>query len=628
MRFVPRLLLCLFFLPPLLWGQPLRFRTWLAGTEAGASEIHLQSLPEGLQHEAREWLELARGAARVRQEGVRTALKQKDGAIRFQWSQKVAQEPLGGTALWRPDRPGFLRVEPRGGKPRDIPVPSEALVWPGDLDARLKRAAKDRLPVRLQVFNPEAEGWDELDLQCDGPAPLPGWPDAIRFHGRLREGALQVEAEVWVSPRDGELRQAGLFMGMPVLVQRAELPPPDQAPGADFFQRSQKRIPRHPFLLWLPELTVRWTGGAAPDLPADPQQERLDSRRLRLRQAPEPTAEERAQGPVTGKADPVEAPFLEATPLLPFRDPAFDGVLYRLAPPPGATRWDLARLVTAFVFDWIARKDYSVGFANAAEVCRNPVGDCTEHGVLAAALLRRLGVPARGAMGWVAAEDTLALHFWVEVRLRDRWVPVDPTFDQAPASAFRVRLGSTDLSNLATVGWDGAAQVFGSGQWVPEREGELPWNKGYYIEGDFVSGPGIGRLTLPGGRWNAERGHLTVELFGTVHDVEASTRPESGILQGATRMRNPETGLQGWHQAEQRMLWLDLGGRWLRFSNLRPQEGSRVLHGLEYARPAPQGHPGAAGLHPPQDATGSPGRQTSQTRADTSKSRSSISGLR
>ena len=63
--------------------------------------------------------------------------------------------------------------------------------------------------------------------------------------------------------------------------------------------------------------------------------------------------------------------------------------------------------------------------------------------------------------GSIVAGDTLALHFWVEVKLKSRWLPIDPTFDQAPASAFRVKLGTTDLANLASVGWDSAAQVFG-----------------------------------------------------------------------------------------------------------------------------------------------------------------------
>lgn len=104
----------------------------------------------------------------------------------------------------------------------------------------------------------------------------------------------------------------------------------------------------------------------------------------------------------------------------------------RLRPRPGATRWELAQAVTRFVFAWIDDKDFSVGFATALEVARRPKGDCTEHAVLAAALLRRLGVPARGVTGWVAAGRTFGLHLGVEVKLRDRWIPVDPTFDEAP----------------------------------------------------------------------------------------------------------------------------------------------------------------------------------------------------
>ena len=96
---------------------------------------------------------------------------------------------------------------------------------------------------------------------------------------------------------------------------------------------------------------------------------------------------------------------------MPFQDRAFDGLIRRLALPPGLSRWDLAKRVNSFVFEWIIEKDFTVGFASALEVAHHPRGDCTEHGVLAVALLRRLGVPARGVTGWGGPR-------------RDAWAPL------------------------------------------------------------------------------------------------------------------------------------------------------------------------------------------------------------
>ena len=75
-----------------------------------------------------------------------------------------------------------------------------------------------------------------------------------------------------------------------------------------------------------------------------------------------------------------------------------------------------ARRLTAWVYKRIAKKDYSVGFASAKEALLSRRGDCTEHAVLLAALVRVAGIPSR-----VAARDLL------EGRVRlphvDRGVP-------------------------------------------------------------------------------------------------------------------------------------------------------------------------------------------------------------
>jgi transglutaminase-like putative cysteine protease len=586
MRFVPRL-----FLPFLLLAtcasaqETVRFRLWLAGQEAGGTSVQRASLLEGQRIETREWLKVSRGAVTVEQEAMHAVLKAKDGSLAFSWSVKVAQEPLAGKASWTPARPAVVKLEPRGQAPKEIAVPAGALLWPEDLNLRLKEAARTRSALRATSFNPDAEGWNEMDLACAGADPLPGWPDAVKFKGRIQEGPMKLEAELWVSPKDGELKQSSQLMGLPVLVQRAELPAPGEAPQKGLFERTMKRLPPHPFSAWIPELTVRWTGGEKLDLPEDGQQKKIGEQRVVLRRSAEPSAEEARELPVKGKPDPADQPFLAPTPLVPFKDPAFEGPMFRLAAPAGASRWDLAKRVTTFVFEWITEKDYTVGFANAAEVCRNPKGDCTEHGVLAVALLRRLGVPARGAMGWAALGDTLALHFWVEVKLKDRWVPVDPTFDQAPASAFRVKLGSTDLANLASVGWDSAAQAFGGAQWLPEKEGELTWGKGFYITGDDVGGPSVGHLDFPGAAWILEKGRLFLTAYGLRNPVEAGVRPGPAELAEATRLRAVRGSQSGWYLPASKRLWLDLGGRWLSVDRLREQEATKLVEFMLYTPP-------------------------------------------
>jgi hypothetical protein len=578
MAFVPRFFALVLILS-FAWIQAetpvVRFRSWIAGQEAGGAEQITTTLPNGVRMDAREWMQISRGADQVRQEAKHSATRRPDGSLTFTWAITIAADPMEGKASWSPSLPETVRVEPKGGVAKDLMVPQGAILWPGDLEARQKEAARTRSALRLVEFNPEGEGWNELDMACLGPDPLPGFPDAVKFKGRVQEGPMKLEAELWISPSAGELRQSTQFMGLPLLVQRAELPAPGGPAQASLFDRTMKRLPHHPFALWVPELTVRWTGAEKIDVPEDAQQRKEGDQRLVLRSAALPSPEEAAELPSQGKPSAEDAPFLAASPLVPFKDPIFEGVMYRLAPKEGATRWELARQVNRFVFDWITQKDYTVGFAGAAEVCRDHRGDCTEHAVLAVALLRRLGVPARGAMGWVALGDTLALHFWVEVKLKSRWIPIDPTFDQAPASAFRVKLGSTDLANLASVGWDSAAQVFGSGQWLPEKEGPLPWGKGWSVQGEVAAGAAIGRLTLAGEAWTVNKGHLGFQAFGREHETQAVLRPTEAQLQGAIRTRSagdaprrvvfpPRTNASG-------STWTAVGSRWRACANPRPR---------------------------------------------------------
>ncbi|WP_257306477.1 transglutaminase domain-containing protein [Geothrix campi] len=524
-------------------------------------------------------MSISRLGQEIRQEVDQTARRAADGSLTFTWRLQLSKEPFEGRAEWSPANPGSLSLQPLNGAALRTQVPAGALLWPEELDARLIEAARLRRPVQAITFSFPVQQWSTLTLAPVGPDPLPGFPDAVHFTGQETQGDSSAPVEAWISPSAGELRQRTELGGLAILMQRAELPPPKARVGdaEGFFERTLQSLPPHPFQLWLRNLTLR-AEGSVPTLPEDAQQMRLPEGRWRLARAADPSAAEAAQLPVAGTPKGEEARYLAPSPLVPFRDPAFDGLLRRLALPPGLPRWELAKRVTTFVFDWITDKDFTVGFASALEVCRTPRGDCTEHGVLAVALLRRLGVPARGVTGWVGLGDTLGLHFWVEVKLGDRWVPVDPTFDQAPASALRIKLGDTDLADLGSVGWEGAALAFSGVRWIPEREGTASWGAGTRIEGDQVTASGGHRLRLPGGRWHLERGRLTLNRTWA---VEAVPHPGQAQLKGNRRLAGPRTFREGWWDPASRRLWMDLGqGRWLRLDGVSEVAAYQLLDQL------------------------------------------------
>ena len=398
------------------------FRLWMAGQEVGGREVIRTQSGTRQGIETREWVRLERMGIVVEQKVNQKAFREENGALEFTWSIRLAQEPMEGRATWKPADPLRLRIQSKHLPERWVELDKEEVLWPPTQDVRLQEAAKGRHPLRLRGYVPALQQPTELDLEVVGPDPLPGFPDAVRFKGLSREGPMQSETELWVSPTAGELKTVTTLGGIPILVQRAELPvPKGSGRSAGFFAQTLKTLPPHPFLPWLASATLRWDGKDTPSLPEDDQQKRLDPRRMHLRRAQTPAPSEASEPPVKGKADKDDAPFLAPSPLVQFEDPVFKGLLARLQAPKDASRWALAQRVNRFVFEWITEKDYTVGFASAQEVARRPQGDCTEHGVLEVALLRRLGVPARGVVGWVAMGDGMGLHFWVEARIGARW---------------------------------------------------------------------------------------------------------------------------------------------------------------------------------------------------------------
>ncbi len=97
------------------------------------------------------------------------------------------------------------------------------------------------------------------------------------------------------------------------------------------------------------------------------------------------------------------------------------------------TAIDRAVALWRFVHGFIDEKSLGVGFASASEVARTGEGDCSEHGVLLAALLRAANIPSRVVSGLVytqafaGAQDVFGYHVWTQAHVDGRWIDLDPT---------------------------------------------------------------------------------------------------------------------------------------------------------------------------------------------------------
>jgi hypothetical protein len=94
---------------------------------------------------------------------------------------------------------------------------------------------------------------------------------------------------------------------------------------------------------------------------------------------------------------------------------------------------EAVKKIESFVAGYISEKDLSVGYASALEVAASKQGDCSEHAVLAAALCRAAGIPARIATGvvysegFLGQEDIFGPHAWTEAYVGGKWVGLDAT---------------------------------------------------------------------------------------------------------------------------------------------------------------------------------------------------------
>ena len=129
-----------------------------------------------------------------------------------------------------------------------------------------------------------------------------------------------------------------------------------------------------------------------------------------------------------------------------------------------ANAGEIALACERYVHDRMAAKaGFSVALASAGEVAENLAGDCTEHAVLLAAMLRAKGIPSRVCVGFVTipGRGKLGGHMWTEALLKNpgedaaAWTPLDATLGKGGIGGGHLLLSRSSLAD------DAAAPVAG-----------------------------------------------------------------------------------------------------------------------------------------------------------------------
>jgi hypothetical protein len=100
--------------------------------------------------------------------------------------------------------------------------------------------------------------------------------------------------------------------------------------------------------------------------------------------------------------------------------------------------------------NWVNRnmqvQNFEEAMAPAFQVAQSLKGDCTEYGMLTAAMCRAVGIPSRTAIGLVyvdgagARQSFFGFHMWTEVWVHGSWMAIDATLGQGGIGAAHLKI--------------------------------------------------------------------------------------------------------------------------------------------------------------------------------------------
>ncbi|WP_417849928.1 transglutaminase-like domain-containing protein [Thalassoglobus sp.] len=148
-----------------------------------------------------------------------------------------------------------------------------------------------------------------------------------------------------------------------------------------------------------------------------------------------------------GESSSAADSFMQASQYLECEAPILVSLASKVKEGESATETSVA--LEKFVKNYVSDKNFSTAMATAAEVAQSRAGDCTEHAVLLAALLRIKEIPSRVAIGFVysAPHKAFVGHMWTEAWLNGQWVPLDATLGHGGTGCGHLTITTSSLSD-------------------------------------------------------------------------------------------------------------------------------------------------------------------------------------
>ncbi len=446
-----------------------RQESWDAVFMAGSKVGHLHTWVEPVKDRGRDLLRVRyRMVLKLRRLNNQATIEQEYGTI----------ETLDGTVLKLDTRTlasgqvmrtfgdvvnGRMTLTMEGsGQEQKVTIPwGPDVRGPYAVEQSLSRAPMKPGETRdLKMYMPDLNKVCDIKLTAKGP-------EEVQLGGGVRRTLLRIEQTTqldgkprpefdttqWADSGGQILKSESDIMGG-MITYRTTREGAEAAEGMVQFDQIRNSVVRIKHKIPAPETKrdITYRVSLKSD---DPTQVFPADRRQTLRPGPAPNSailEVKTAGPNDGAADPraVEEQYLRPNALVTSQDPAVVGFA-RKAVGDAVDPWEKASRVVHWVAQNIKDKNFETAFAPASEVARTLAGDCTEHGVLTAAMCRAVGVPARVVVGLVYADHLggFGYHLWNEVYVNGRWVAVDSAFDQTSVDAVHIKLSATSLDGVS-----------------------------------------------------------------------------------------------------------------------------------------------------------------------------------
>jgi len=204
-------------------------------------------------------------------------------------------------------------------------------------------------------------------------------------------------------------------------------------------------------------LELRVTNGFLPAIPDATFQavQPIDASAVRITLLPSnsPSPPSDLPSAVAHRNVPQDHPALASSRWMPVSNPGLRSMALLSAGSETAPMAICKRLEAA-VHVKMRRSVFSTVMLPADEIARTMKGDCTEHAILLATLIRTKGIPARMATGIVHTNQQYGFvgHAWVEALIEGQWIPFDSSVAHEGSGVTYIKLQDSNLPDTLTSG--------------------------------------------------------------------------------------------------------------------------------------------------------------------------------